>query len=73
MTIAVSQVWLPTDPMASSRSAYSPWPTWTAEVFHLFGYKLRDYEQFDRRAQPYELRQLDIYGESAKHASLAHE
>jgi beta-lactamase regulating signal transducer with metallopeptidase domain len=73
MTVVMSQVWLPSNPMSSSRSAYSPWPTWTAEVVHCFGYKLRDYEQFDRRAQPYELLQLDIYGEAAKQKLPTHE
>jgi beta-lactamase regulating signal transducer with metallopeptidase domain len=58
VTITMSQFWIPSDPLASSRAVYSPWPTWTAQVLHCFGYVLRDYEQFDRRAQPYELRQM---------------
>jgi beta-lactamase regulating signal transducer with metallopeptidase domain len=55
ITCVTSQLWLPVDPLASSRSVYSPWPTWTARVAHSFGYNLRDYEQFDRRVQIYEL------------------
>jgi beta-lactamase regulating signal transducer with metallopeptidase domain len=46
---------IPTDPLASSRSSWSPWPKWTAESLHCFGCSLRDYEEFDRRTQVYEL------------------
>jgi beta-lactamase regulating signal transducer with metallopeptidase domain len=53
--LVVSQIWIPSDAMSSSRSKWSPWPTWTAKVGHLVGLHLRDYEQFDRRVQPYEL------------------
>jgi hypothetical protein len=55
-TCLLTQVWLPIDALASSRSAYSPWPRWTATVFHSFGFNLRDYESFDRHVQEYELR-----------------
>ena len=56
LTCLLTQVCLPIDALASSRSAYSPWPYWTANVFHSFGYNLRDYESFDSRVQLYELR-----------------
>jgi beta-lactamase regulating signal transducer with metallopeptidase domain len=52
----LSQVWIPLDSMSSSRSSWSPWPAWTARAGHYFGWNLRDYERFDRRVQPYELR-----------------
>lgn len=48
-------VTVPLDPLASSRSVWSPWPKWTAETVHCFGYVLRDYEPFDARVQLYEL------------------
>ncbi|MGD9632718.1 MAG: M56 family metallopeptidase [Pirellulales bacterium] len=50
-----SLVWIPSDPLASPRSLWSPWPKWTAQALHCFGYNLRDYEEFDRRTQVYEL------------------
>lgn len=48
-------VWIPCDPLASSRSVWSPWPRWTAKTLHCFGCSLRDYEQYDRRTQVYEI------------------
>jgi beta-lactamase regulating signal transducer with metallopeptidase domain len=56
LTCMMSQIWLPFDTMSSSRSRWSPWPTWTSQAGHFFGLNLRDYEEFDRRARPYELR-----------------
>jgi beta-lactamase regulating signal transducer with metallopeptidase domain len=46
---------IPCDPLASSRSCWSPWPTWTAASLHCFGLALRDYEQFDRCSQVHEI------------------
>ncbi|TWU48579.1 Regulatory protein BlaR1 [Rubripirellula tenax] len=46
-TIGISQVWLPVNALASSRSKWSPWPTWSAETLHDFGYPVRDFEKFD--------------------------
>jgi bla regulator protein blaR1 len=54
-TCLLSQAWIPFDSMSSSRSSWSPWPTWTAQAMHIFGISLRDYEQFDRRVRAYEL------------------
>jgi hypothetical protein len=54
-TLIVSQTWIPIDAMSSSRSKWSPWPTWSAKVGHLVGIHLRDFEEFDRRVQPFEL------------------
>lgn len=50
-----SLVWVPSDPLASPRSRWSPWPKWTATALHCFGCNLRDYERFDRRTQIFEL------------------
>jgi hypothetical protein len=55
VTCLVSMAWIPCDPLASSRSVWSPWPKWTAMSLHCFGFTLRDYEQFDRHTQVYEL------------------
>lgn len=53
----MTQVWIPSDPLSSSRSVWSPWPTWTAKSLHCLGWSLRDYELFDCRVQLYELQQ----------------
>lgn len=53
--VGASLIWIPSDPLASPRSMWSPWPKWTAQALHCFGYNLRDYEEFDRRTQVYEL------------------
>jgi bla regulator protein BlaR1 len=50
-TLACSQLWLPTNPLASSRSRWSPWPTWTATTLHAFDISVRDYERFDQATQ----------------------
>jgi len=57
VTVLAFFLWIPTDPLASSRSVWSPWPKWTAESLHCFGCNLRDYEQYDRRTQLYEIMQ----------------
>ena len=51
----VQQVWLPTNAMASQRSDWSPWPTWTAEALHEVGIQVRDFELFEDRVQMHEL------------------
>jgi bla regulator protein blaR1 len=56
VTCLLCLVWIPSDPLASSRSMWSPWPKkWTAKSLHCFGFNLRDYEQYDRRIQIYEI------------------
>jgi hypothetical protein len=59
LTCLLSQLWIPVDSMSSSRSKWSPWPSWSAQASHFFGFNLRDYEKFDRRVQVYELRYDD--------------
>ncbi|PAY21376.1 peptidase M56 BlaR1 [Rhodopirellula sp. SM50] len=49
VVLVVSQLWLPVNVLASSRTRLSPWPTWTAEMLHDFGVSVRDYERFDAR------------------------
>lgn len=55
VTILVSQAWLPTNAIATHRSNWSPWPTWTATTLHDFGVTVRDFETFDERTQMHEL------------------
>lgn len=55
ITCLTCLVWIPSDPLASTRSVWSPWPRWTAKSLHCFGCNLRDYEQYDRRVQMYEI------------------
>jgi bla regulator protein blaR1 len=55
LTCLLCLMWIPTDPLASSRSVWSPWPKWTANTLHCFGINLRDYEQYDRRIQAFEI------------------
>jgi hypothetical protein len=39
-----SLIWLPVNPDASRRSAWSPWPTWSARALNVVGVVVRDYE-----------------------------
>lgn len=59
--IAISQIWLPINVLASDRDTLSPWPTWTANTLHNFGVEVRDYERFDGR---YEANELLHHGDS---------
>ena len=49
-----AQLWLPTNPLASHRSSWSPWPTWSAEALHAVNVSARDYEVFSRGNQLHE-------------------
>ena len=51
----IQQVWLPTNAMASQRSDWSPWPTWTANALHQVDVQVRDFEVFEDRVQMHEL------------------
>lgn len=51
----MSQCWLPTNPLASSRASHSPWPAWSASVLHMVGVDARDFEQFEPNRQLHEL------------------
>ncbi|MCM2374110.1 M56 family metallopeptidase [Aporhodopirellula aestuarii] len=51
----VQQVWLPTNVMASNRSDWSPWPSWTARALHnAFDVHVRDFEAFENRVHVHE-------------------
>ncbi len=58
-TLAAASVawflWLPTDPLTSARSTYSPWPTWSAAALHAFDLPATDFPPFDARTLPHEL------------------
>lgn len=47
-------VWLPVNVTASSRSPWSPWPTWSARVLLECGFAARDYELDGHRLRPHE-------------------
>lgn len=64
MALAFSQLWLPTNPLASRRAIFSPWPSWTATIAHGFGVNLRDYETFDADLQLDELLEIQRRTES---------
>ncbi|QDV40730.1 Regulatory protein BlaR1 [Stieleria neptunia] len=59
VVLVVSQLWLPVNVLASSRTRLSPWPTWTAKILHDFGVSVRDYERFDARHDLNELASED--------------
>jgi hypothetical protein len=54
-TCALALAWIPLDPLSSSRSYWSPWPSWIAKSLHCLNVGVRDYEVFDRRVQLHEL------------------
>lgn len=52
--LVCSQIWLPTNPLASDRSRWSPWPTWSARALHALNVSVRDYEIFKHGNQLHE-------------------
>jgi beta-lactamase regulating signal transducer with metallopeptidase domain len=53
--VIVHQIWLPTNVLASNRSNWSPWPTWTASALHnLLDIRVRDFESFETRVHIHE-------------------
>jgi bla regulator protein BlaR1 len=48
-------VWTPLDFGKPYHSAWSPWPTWSAETLHALGYSARDYDVYDYRFRYQEL------------------
>jgi beta-lactamase regulating signal transducer with metallopeptidase domain len=50
-------VWPPLDLNKSYGSAWSPWPTWSAETLHALGFPVRDYDTHDYRFRYHELRE----------------
>lgn len=58
-SLIASQAWLPTNPLASPKSHYSPWPVWSASALYAFDISVRDFDQFDSRLQIYELSKND--------------
>lgn len=51
--IATTLVWIPIDVAASSRSVWSPWPTWSARTLQALGIAARDYEIDGHRLRPF--------------------
>ncbi len=50
-------VWLPIDVSASSRSVWSPWPSWSANALYELGIPARDYEIDGYARRPHEIRE----------------
>ncbi len=48
-------VWAPCDVLASTRTIWSPWPSWSAGVLRSIEIPARDFEPFERRTRAYEL------------------
>jgi bla regulator protein blaR1 len=47
-------VWLPVNPRASRRAAWSPWPRWSAQTLDAVGMPVRDYEVDGHRLDGHE-------------------
>lgn len=57
VAVIASQLWLPTNPLNSTRSRRSPWPTWSAAALHALDVSVVDFQPFDERTQLHELRE----------------
>jgi len=53
--VMIQQLWLPTNAMASHRSRWSPWPSWTANALHQVNVHVRDFESFENGVHMHEL------------------
>ncbi len=53
--LLMTGLWLPVDVAASSRSLWSPWPSWSASALYEVGIPARDYEIDGHRLRPHEL------------------
>lgn len=52
-------LWLPIDLAVSSRSTWSPWPRWSANVLREFGIMALDFEVYDDRIELHEMLEHD--------------
>ena len=50
---AMTMLWVPIDLGASTRSLWSPWPSWSARALQSVGIAARDYEIDGHRLHPY--------------------
>lgn len=55
LAVLAMSVSVPIDVTASPRSAWSPWPAWSAAALHDVGVTVRDYEVYDRRLEVQDL------------------
>ncbi len=55
LTLVVSQIWLPLNPLSPSNSIWSRWPSWTAATLYAFDVRVRDFDLHDPRYQIHEL------------------
>ena len=49
--VGVALLWLPIDVLASPRTAFSPWPTWSSATLRSIGVHARDYEPYATRTR----------------------
>lgn len=54
--LAMLLLWIPAGSAISRRSAWSPWPSWSASLLHSLGVPARDYEVDGHRLLPQERR-----------------
>ncbi len=54
LSLAVWCLWAPLDVLASTRTAWSPWPRWSASVLRTFDIPARDYEPYETRTRFHE-------------------
>ncbi len=52
-------IWLPVNPQASRRDAWSPWPQWSAQALDATGVHVRDFEPDGHRLRPHEYGQTE--------------
>lgn len=57
VTLMSTLIWLPVDVLASPRSSWSPWPSWSADALHDFGVSVHDFDTYDGRMELHELLQ----------------
>ena len=54
VAVICAAAWLPVNVVASTRGAWSPWPSWTAAALHELGVPVRDYEIDAHRLLPHD-------------------
>jgi beta-lactamase regulating signal transducer with metallopeptidase domain len=63
--LTASQLWLPSNPLDSSKSFYSPWPAWSAAGLHALDVNVPDFDPFDPQMQVHELIEANMHHQAA--------
>jgi hypothetical protein len=71
LAAGVMWLWLPIDILASPRAAWSPWPSWSAQVLHDFGIHARDFDAYDSYSRPNEMRERETMSDSTLDAPVS--